>query len=122
MRNLHFASLKREHFFGRFLPHYKRLTCAGWVILDAHSLIPRGFRGLRLRVGRFWHGRARALLAAENRFLRQDENRLAVLGNDFPPPELAQHGEIDASETQPREKYVGSITERLVIAPSDCRP
>src|SRR5260370_30688731 len=103
MRNLHFASLKREHFFGRFLPHYKRLTCAGWVILDAHSLIPRGFRGLRLRVGRFWHGRARALLAAENRFLRQDENRLAVLANGFPSRQRAEHRELDDSETPPRD-------------------
>ena len=54
-------------------------------------------------------------VAAEEGFFYQLENRSAIFGDDFQPGQLSQHGEIDAAETDAREKDVDAVADRLVV-------
>jgi len=53
-------------------------------------------------------------LAAEACFGDQFEDGLAVLGHYFQPGQAVHHGEVNATEAEPRQKDIDAITQRLV--------
>ena len=77
-------------------------------LFDGLSLISRTGRRRRLRFGFRQPPRVESLM-------EKLEDSGAVFGDDFPPGEAAEHGEINSPEAYASEKNIDAIAKRLVV-------